>query len=88
MPVIILILILNLAHADPLLDAILGYRYVPVGDVIKIDSEVTDVYRDQGEDHSLDNGEHYSWDNLYLCQFCDTEIIIEDYSDLREVYHF
>jgi hypothetical protein len=88
MPVIIFLILLNIAQADPLLDAILGYRYVPVDEVEKIDSEVIDVYQDQGEDHSLDNGEHYSWDNIYLCQFCDTEIIIEDYSDLREVYNF
>jgi hypothetical protein len=87
MPMIILLIMLNVANADPLLDAILGYKYVPVNEVGKFDSEVEDVYQDQGEDHSLDNGEHYSWDNIYLCQFCDTEIIIEDYSDLSEVYH-
>lgn len=35
-----------------------------------------------GEDHGLDNGEHYSWDNLYLCTYCyETEVIIDPYSN-------
>jgi hypothetical protein len=35
------------------------------------------------EDHGLDNGEHYTWDDLYLCTYCyDTEVIIDPYGDM------
>lgn len=27
---------------------------------------------------------HDSWDNLYLCQYCDLEVIVDPYADIRE----
>lgn len=34
---------------------------------------------DYSSDESYANGEYYSWDNLYLCTYCETEIIVNPY---------
>lgn len=38
------------------------------------------------EQYGSDSGdaEHYSWDNLYLCNYCDIEIIIDPYATIEE----
>ena len=59
------------ARADILLDIMNGNYQV---------SEDISYEEDLGEDHGLDNGEHYSWDNLYLCSYCQNpEVIIDPY---------
>ena len=43
--------------------------------------------KELGEDHGLDNGEYYSWDDLYLCTYCyDTEVIIDPYGSNDEIW--
>lgn len=43
-------------------------------------------YINLGEDHGLDNGEVYHWDDLYLCTYCyDTEVILDPYGSNDEV---
>jgi hypothetical protein len=36
-------------------------------------------HEDFRSDSSYENGEHYSWDDLYLCDFCETEVILNPY---------
>ena len=54
------------ASADVLLDIMMGRYEEPK----VVESEESD-----------ENGEHYSWDNLYLCQYCDTEIVVDPYGE-------
>lgn len=42
-------------------------------------SEISYEPESSGEDHDLDNGEVYHWDDLYLCTYCDTEVIVDPY---------
>ena len=68
------------AKADFLLDIMNG-NYEEISTI----SDVEEI--DIGEDHGLDNGEHYSWDNLYLCTYCyDTEVIIDPYGSKDDVW--
>jgi len=68
------------AKADVLLDIING-KYEFISD-ISYEEPI-----DLGEDHGLDNGEHYSWDNLYLCTYCyDTEVILDPYGSKNDVW--
>ena len=60
--------------------------YTPVYNYDKIPSEVVNESNELGEDHGLDNGEHYSWDNIYLCQYCDIEVISDPYGDSQSDY--
>ena len=58
------------ARADILSDIING-KYEETEDI---------SYEEPSEDHDLDNGEVYHWDNLYLCTYCyDTEVILDPY---------
>lgn len=67
------------AKADILSDIFNGKYDVP--EDISYESTETDL----GEDHGLDNGEHYSWDDLYLCSYCyDTEVIIDPYGNMGQ----
>lgn len=76
--ILMMLLFLLPAKADILLDIMNGIYEEP--------SNIS--YEDNiGEDHGLDNGEHYSWDNLYLCTYCyDTEVIIDPYSSKNDVW--
>lgn len=66
------------AKADILLDIINGTYEEP--------SNISYEPEDPEEDHDLDNGEAYHWDNLYLCTYCyDTEVIIDPYGSEDEV---
>lgn len=82
---LIFILILGMicllpAKADVLSDIING-KYEFISD-ISYEKPV-----DLGEDHGLDNGEYYSWDNLYLCTYCyDTEVILDPYGSNNDVW--
>lgn len=43
-------------------------------------------YEEPSEDHDIDNGEVYHWDDLYLCTYCyDTEVILDPYGSDDEV---
>lgn len=65
------------AEADILSDIFNG-KYP---EVEEISYEPQETFEE--EDHGLDNGEHYTWDNLYLCTYCyDTEVIIDPYQDM------
>ena len=78
MKAIILLMMICLlpARADILSDIING-KYEETED---ISSE------EPSEDHDLDNGEVYHWDNLYLCTYCyDTEVILDPYGSDDEV---
>lgn len=80
MPILFLIWA-SLSYADPLLDAILGYKYVPVEQVVYEESYEEPYYPDEfGNNETGEGPFHYSWDNIYLCEYCDTEIIIDPYS--------
>jgi hypothetical protein len=81
MPILLILLWSTMALADPLLDSILGYKYVPVHEYQTIQYEPQEQ---DWRDEAPTEGEHYSWDNLYLCQYCDTEIIIDPYEDMSE----
>lgn len=75
--ILILLMMIYLlpAKADILSDIING-KYEEKEDI---------SYEEPSEDHDLDNGEYYSWDNLYLCTYCyDTEVIIDPYEDFTE----
>ena len=66
------------AKADILLDIINGKYEEPLS--ISYEPE------DPEEDNSLDNGEAYHWDNLYLCTYCyDTEVILDPYGSENEI---
>ena len=40
--------------------------------------DIGSLYSISTEDHGLDNGEVYHWDNLYLCTYCyNTEVVLE-----------
>lgn len=71
--ILIMMIYLLPARADILSDIINGnYDF---------SSDITYEKEDLEEDHGLDNGEYYSWDNLYLCTYCyDTEVIIDPYA--------
>jgi hypothetical protein len=72
---ILMMIYLLPAKADILLDIINGTYEEP-----------SDISYEPYEDHGLDNGEHYSWDNLYLCTYCyDTEVILDPYGSENEV---
>jgi hypothetical protein len=79
------------AKADILLD-IMNNNYQNVFGIMNKDYEdVPDTtyeeYKNLREDHDLDNGEAYSWDNLYLCTYCyDTEVIIDPYGSNDEIW--
>jgi hypothetical protein len=49
--------------------------------------ETEDIsYEEPSEDHDLDNGEIYHWDDIYLCTyFYDTEVILDPYGSNDEV---
>lgn len=59
---------------DPLLMAI--YSDYQTRQVREVDQEQVEEY---GQSEVSDDSEHYSWDNLYLCDYCDTEIILNPY---------
>lgn len=64
------------ARADILSDIING-KYEETEDI---------SYEEPSEDHDLDNGEVYHWDNIYLCTYCyDTEVILDPYGSDDEV---
>jgi hypothetical protein len=43
-------------------------------------------YEEPSEDHDMDNGEVYHWDDIYLCTYCyDTEVILDPYGSDDEV---
>jgi hypothetical protein len=66
------------AKADILLDIINGTYEEP--------SDISYEPEEPHEDHGLDNGEIYHWDNLYLCTYCyDTEVILDPYGSENEV---
>lgn len=65
------------AKADILSDIING-KYEETEDI--------PYEEDLGENHDLDNGEVYHWDNLYLCTYCyDTEVILNPYGSEDEI---
>lgn len=73
-----LMILCQTSQADILSDIINGTYEEP--------SDITYDVEDAGEDHGLDNGEVYHWDNLYLCTYCyDTEVIIDPYGSNNEV---
>ena len=49
--------------------------------------ETEDIsYEEPSEDHDLDNGEIYHWDDIYLCTYCyETEVILDPYGSNDEV---
>ena len=78
--ILILIVMIYLlpAKADVLLDIIYGKYEEPL--------DISYKHEEPEEDHGLDNGEHYSWDNLYLCTYCyDTEVILDPYGSDNEI---
>lgn len=85
---VILVVTLWLSHAkaDALLNAMLGiypYNYEPQEKVEMIeersDDEPDSKYGNNSEYyHDSDHGDHFSFEDYYLCQFCDTEIIYAD----------
>jgi hypothetical protein len=91
MPLIILCLILQFAHADALLDAIYSSIYSPIYTTYAPPTQNAYQNNPSDEYESFDaygdQTEHYSWDNLYLCQFCDTEIIIDPYGPSEAEYN-
>jgi hypothetical protein len=67
-----------LGKSDILSDIINGYYREPV--ITSYDSA------ELGENHDLDNGEVYHWDEIYLCTYCyDTEVILDLYESNNEV---
>jgi hypothetical protein len=75
---ILMMIYLLPAKADILLDIINGTYEEP--------SDITYEPEEPHEDHALDNGEVYHWDNLYLCTYCyDTEVILDPYGSENEV---
>ena len=77
MKILILMILTLPVRADILLDIING-KYEEPSDISYKDYESEYL----GEDHGLDNGEHYSWDNLYLCSLCGIEVIVDPYADM------
>jgi len=80
MPLILFLMLFNTAHSDALLDAILG---INSQSYTSYPTTTQNTYVDDSEEYFDaygDSTEHYSWDNLYLCQYCDTEIIIDPYN--------
>lgn len=66
------------AEADILSDIINGTYEEP--------SNISYESEDIGENHDLDNGEIYHWDDLYLCTYCyDTEVILDPYGSEDEI---
>jgi hypothetical protein len=75
---ILMMIYLLPAKADILLDIINGTYEEP--------SDISYEPEEPHEDHGLDNGEAYHWDNLYLCTYCyDTEVILDPYGSENEV---
>jgi hypothetical protein len=78
MKAIILLMMICLlpVRADILSDIING-KYEETEDI---------SYEEPSEDHELDNGEIYHWDDIYLCTYCyDTEVILDPYGSDDEV---
>lgn len=75
--ILILLMMIYLlpARADILSDIING-KY----------EETEEISYEPTEDHDLDNGEVYHWDDIYLCTYCyDTEVILDPYGSDDEV---
>jgi hypothetical protein len=78
MKAIILLMMICLlpVRADILSDIING-KYEETEDI---------SYEEPSEDHDLNNGEIYHWDDIYLCTYCyDTEVILDPYGSDDEV---
>jgi hypothetical protein len=78
MKAIILLMMICLlpVRADILSDIING-KYEETEDI---------SYEEPSEDHELNNGEIYHWDDIYLCTYCyDTEVILDPYGSDDEV---
>lgn len=90
MPLLLLILLSSLAYADPLLDSILGYRYVPREEFETYQTEIQETYTpdEYGNSETGEGPFFYSWDDIYLCQYCETEIIYEDVGDTLDTYSY
>jgi hypothetical protein len=65
------------AKADVLLDIING-NYAKYE--VVVDSEANDSYENQ-HGNSDSEPQHYSWDNLYLCNYCGIEVIVDPYAE-------
>ncbi len=73
--ILAILLFLLPVKADVLLDIMNG-KYMNYS--YSEEKQQEEIYE---EDSSENNGEHYSWDNLYLCSYCyETEVIINPYS--------
>jgi hypothetical protein len=76
--------------ADVLLDIMMG-RYNPPAPVeYQRDSYEEEEY-EHGHDYPSDDSaepEVYHWDNIYLCKWCDVEIIVDPYSGQTDVYYY
>lgn len=71
------------AKADMLSDIINGKYNYPSDTYDKEEEDEEEYAR---SDYEAANGEHYSWDNIYLCSYCyDTEVIINPYSSNNDV---
>lgn len=79
LPILLIFLMpAKIAKADILLEIFKGNYYTPMNQPLLQQPE-EENYARYGEDHGLDNGEHYSWDNLYLQDYYYTEVIIDPY---------
>lgn len=79
---------LQQARADMLSDIFNG-NYVFLQDIPDNSTECEKENNDLGEDHELDNGDHYSWDDLYLCSYCyNPEVIIDPYGSSEDEVWF
>lgn len=76
--ILLMMIYLLPAKADILLDIMNGMYEEPLS--------ISDKTEDYEEDHGIDNGEAYHWDDLYLCTYCyNTEVIIDPYGSEDEI---
>lgn len=82
--IIFLLLIPITAHSDALLDVMYApfqaFKSLPPAYIApKVQEDSNDENYEYFDAYGSD-AEHYSWDDIYLCQYCETEIIIDPYA--------
>lgn len=78
--IVIMMIYLLPAKADILLDIMNG----TYPEVSNTSNNCEESYNEEQYGNSGGDAEHYSWDNLYLCNYCDIEIIIDPYATIEE----